>query len=89
MAYDIFGALPNDPTRADAEAWLAALAASDFNYHLDDSPETIINGRTGAALFTADQCKAIARNLDAVSSVMDWGAVWEFYYSECQKRDDF
>ena len=80
---------PIEATRAAAETWLAALAASEFNYHLDDSPETIINGRTGAALFTADQCKAIRANIETVSSVMDWNSVWEFYYAESQKRDDF
>lgn len=54
-----------------AQAFIRDLHANDMMFHFEDSPETIINGNTGRALFTAAEAAQIrARMVDLYS--FDW-----------------
>lgn len=46
-------------SREEAEVFIRALHADGRLYHFDDSPETIIDFRTGLPTFTAVQCKFV------------------------------
>jgi len=45
----------------EAEAWIKALVDNGFIWHLEDSPEEVINGRTGESLFQTEDDIASAR----------------------------
>jgi len=56
---------------AAALGWLALLHHEGLSYHLDDSPETVIDGRTGAALFRPEDCADLRAAVAAVRAVPD------------------
>lgn len=58
---------------ASAKAWLDALIGADLSFHLEDSPETIIQGRTGEDLFYKKDCPLIRSRVEALYSFSDWG----------------
>lgn len=56
---------------ADAKAWIEALESADMMFHFEDSPEEIINGKTGADLFTPEQCPLVRQRV-AELYALDW-----------------
>lgn len=64
------GSLRHVPTcAASALDWLTSLHDTGFAYHLDDSPETVIDGRTGAALFRPEDCATVRAGVAAVRAL--------------------
>ncbi len=67
-------------TKAEAIDFLSSLHGSPFEFHIDDSPETVISGRTGARLFTDAQAAHITACLDACKALLGSSeAVWNAY----------
>ncbi len=56
----------------EATAWVQALVDNGYVWHFDDSPETIIYGKTGELMFTNDEDIGRARmNVAACFAVLD------------------
>jgi hypothetical protein len=58
-------------TLDQAKAWIAALYAADMMFHFEDSPDSIVKGATGEALFTADEAGAVSERV-AELYALDW-----------------
>lgn len=56
---------------ASALAWLESLHRADMVLHLDDSPETVIDGSRDCALFRPEDCDTIRDRVAAVRAVPD------------------
>lgn len=63
-------------TITEAKAFIEALEASGAMFHFEDSPETIINGNTGADLFTPKEAKQVRARVAELYS-FDWSTEGE------------
>lgn len=59
-------------SRLGAQRWIEALIDNHLDFHLEDSPETIINISTGERTFTDAEVR-IVRNRVAKLYTFDWG----------------
>jgi hypothetical protein len=79
-------------SRKQADYWLKSLWNSEFQFHIDDSPESIFVGTGDDAkpLFDYHQSEHIRECLEACTSILgDWGAVWDAYFlstDECENK---
>lgn len=55
-----------------AKVWIKELHDADLMFHFEDSPESIINGDTGEALFSLSDCKKIRARVRELYS-FPWG----------------
>lgn len=58
-------------TIAEAKTWIESLVGADMMFHFEDSPETIIAGRTGEPLFTRAEAKQVRARVAELYS-FDW-----------------
>lgn len=58
----------------EAKVFIKALVAAGMLFHFEDSPETIISGTTGKALFTRAEAKLVRQRV-AELYAMDWPTV--------------
>jgi hypothetical protein len=56
-----------------AKAWLDALCAADLSFHLEDSPETVINVRTDERVFRDEDCALLRERVSTLYGFEDWG----------------
>jgi hypothetical protein len=61
-------------TIEDGKAFIEALHGADMMFHFEDSPETIIKGRSDEPLFTRTEAKQV-RDRVAELYAMDWATV--------------
>lgn len=62
-----------DPIKseADAEGFFFCLHQNGLLFHPEDDPSIVINGRTGAMLFTDQEVPLIRQRINEVYEVMD------------------
>ena len=58
-------------TIEEAKAFIENLNAADMLFHFEDSPETIISGKTGVELFTAEECPMVRVRVGELYD-LDW-----------------
>lgn len=57
-----------------AKAWISTLHDAEMMFHFEDSPETIIKGRTDEPLFTKREAKHVRQRIAELYS-LDWSTV--------------
>ena len=57
----------------EAYAWIRGLAAADMMFHFDDSPDSIIMGRSDERLFSDADARVISARLNEVYNLYPWG----------------
>lgn len=67
---------------AEAKAWVRGLIAADMLYHFEDSPESIVEGKTSQRLFSKADAKIVRRRV-AELYVFEWGPQEGMGYYYC------
>lgn len=59
-------------TIEEAQAFIKSLVAEGKDFHLEDDPDEIINGKTGCMLFTEEEADLVRQRVDELYA-FDWG----------------
>lgn len=78
---DLFEPLDAAKGRDHAAEYLKTLAASPYQYHIDDDPHDIITFADGKQFFTDSQCAVLMKNMETIRTIMTWTEAWEIYYT--------
>jgi hypothetical protein len=57
---------------AEADAFSRAMVASGKVFHYDDSPDTIVDVRTGAPVFTVEECDVLGARVDEIYALENY-----------------
>lgn len=59
-------------TIVEAQDFIKALVAEGRDFHFEDDPFDVINGKTGTMLFTEEEAQDVTARLDELYA-FDWG----------------